>query len=131
MQQPRLSLWLPLLAEPVEEQLGISAVPASQASRARGTRRPGAGAGRDARRRQGSAGAAGACAVRAGLRAWASACAQGPRCLALPGAEDSKSGERERARGPDSSMGSLGLRNRRVKAWLSESWVLEGNEGSD
>ena len=69
--------------------------------------------------------------MRAGLRAWASVCAQGPRCLALPGAEDSKSGERERARGPDSSMGSLGLRNRRVKAWLSESWVLEGNEGSD
>ena len=86
-------------------------MPASQASRARGTRRPGAGAGRDARRRQGSAGAAGACAVRAGLRAWASACAQGPRCLALPGAEVSRPGERERARGPDSSMGCLGLRH--------------------
>ena len=88
-------------------------------------------AGQDARGRQGSAGAAGARVVRGGLRAWASVCAQGPRCLALPRAEDSKPSERERTRGPDSSMGSLGLRDRRVKAWLSESWVLEGNEGSD
>ena len=39
---------------------------------------------------------------------------------------------RGRGRGVQTlNMGCLGLRDRRLKGRLSESWVLEGNKGSD